>query len=69
MRAIHQRLIAGVCVDGGHQTVLHAERIVKNFHHWHETVSCATGVRNHFVSAALEVILVNAVHDGRICTV
>ena len=58
--AVDQHLVARVGVDGGHQALLDAERVVEHLDHRHEAVGRARGVRHDLVGGAVERVVVDA---------
>ena len=64
VRAVDQHLIAGVGVHGGHEALLDAEGVVEHLDERHEAVRGARGVRHDLVLGGVEVLVVDAHHEG-----
>jgi hypothetical protein len=62
--AVHQRLVAGVGVDRGHEALLDAEGVVEDLDHGHEAVGGAGGVGDDLVLVGVEGVVVDADHEG-----
>ena len=63
MGAVHQHLVAGVGVDGGHQALLDAEGVVQHLDQGHEAVGRARGVGDDLVLRRVEVLVVHPVDE------
>ena len=66
MRTVDQGLIAGIGVDGGHETLLNTERIVENLDHRREAVGGARSVGDDVVTIRVVRLVVDANHEGGI---
>ena len=64
MRAVHQVLVCGVGVDGGHQATIDAEVVVQDLGDRGQAVGGAGGVRDDVVLRRVVVLVVHAHHDG-----
>ncbi len=67
VRAVDEALIAGVGVDGVHQTLLDAEGVVEDLDQRNEAVRGARGVGDHDVLVGVEGVVVDADHEGGVC--
>ena len=63
MRAVQDHLVAGVGVDGGHDTALDGRIIVQRFRHGRQAVGGAGSRRDDNI-IFVQRFLVHAVHDG-----
>ena len=64
MGAVHEALVAGVGVRGGHEALLHPEGVVEHLDHGHEAVGRARGVRHDVVSGRVVGAVVRADDEG-----
>ena len=46
-----------------HQSLLNAECVIENLHHWDETVGGATCIRDDFVDFRIKILVVDSVHE------
>src|SRR5690606_3508859 len=61
---VENRLVVGVAVDGGHQTLLHTKGVVEHLDHGGQTVGGAGRVGDDLVGLEVETLVVHTVHEG-----
>ena len=66
MGCILQTLVSGVCVDGGHQTLLDAECVVQDLSHRSEAVGGAGCVGDDVVVSCIVLVVVHAHDEGAV---
>ena len=69
MGTVDELLIARVGVNRCHHPVHDPERIVEHFDHWDEAVRRAARIRDDLMLFAIELFVIDAIHDGRIGTI
>ena len=67
MRTVLQVLVWGVRVDGSHEPALDSEHLVEHHRHRRQTVRRTRGVGDDGLRAVV-VAVVDAHHDGEVCT-